>query len=67
MADTFIAENGDTFVSETVAGTADASSLNDTTSVRIYSDSFTVNPLSNGWTLGTGWAWDSVNMRLAKV
>ncbi len=53
-------EDGSTLVQENVAGVTGASSLNDTNVAVIYSDPLTVDPLTNGWLVGSGWSWNSV-------
>lgn len=64
MADIIITESGDTIVSETVAGIADASTLNDINVATINKEEFLTNPTDRGWLVGSGWEWDSVNKRM---
>lgn len=56
-----ITEDGNRLVQETVRGITGASQLNDTSVATIVKETFTVDPLTNGWLIGSGWQWNSVN------
>lgn len=60
-------EDGNEIVQETVAGITGASSLNDTTVETIFNDRFVIDPLTNGWLVGSGWAWDAGNQNMEIV
>ena len=57
---TRISEDGRTRVAESVAGLSSASSLNDAVIISIQKEIFTIDPLTTGWLIGSGWAWDPV-------
>lgn len=67
MANTLTTESGDILVSETVAGIAEASTLNDINVVTINKETFDTNPESRGWTIGAAWAWSSGNENMEIV
>lgn len=57
-----ITESGDTRVGESVAGLTLASSLNDALVTLIEKETFTTDPLLNGWLIGVNWSWSGSNM-----
>lgn len=57
---TRISEDGRRRVAESVAGLTGASSLNDATIIVINKETFTTDPFTTGWLIGSGWAWDPV-------
>jgi hypothetical protein len=65
--DTLTTESGDILMMETVAGISGASSLNDISIVTIYKETFDTSPTTRGWTIGTDWEWDAVNLRMKIV
>lgn len=52
-------EDGNILVMENVAGITGATSLNDAYIIPLFKETFTVNPATNGWVLGSGWAWNA--------
>ncbi len=60
-------EAGDRLIQEDVAGVTGASSLNDTRTEMIFTETFTQDPLTNGWLVGDDWTWDSVNGEMDHV
>jgi hypothetical protein len=57
-----LTETGDYLVGEPIAGLTSASSLNDALVTLIEKETFTVNPLTTGWLVGSGWSWSGSNM-----
>lgn len=51
-------------MAETLEGIPEASSLNDIDVQPINKETFSTDPTSRGWMLGSRWSWDSVNLRL---
>ena len=64
---TIITEDSNTLVQETVVGLSGATSLNDTHVETIFSDPLTIDPLTNGWLIGSGWAWSAGNKNINYV
>lgn len=62
---TITTEAGDKIIQENVVGITGASTLNDTRVAEISTETFTTDPLANGWLIGSGWAWSSVNGNMA--
>ena len=67
MASTLTTESGDILMMETAAGITGASSLNDISIVTIFKETFSENPINNGWLYGTDWEWDAVNLNMKIV
>lgn len=67
MANSILTESGDKIVGESIPGITSASSLNDARASIIFKETFTVNPTTTGWLIGTGWAWSAINGNVAAV
>ncbi len=42
-------------------------SLNEINVQTIYKETFSTNPASSGWIIGSGWQWDSINFNMKKL
>lgn len=62
-----LTEAGEQLVAETVAGFANASSLNDSLVSVITKETFTTDPIANGWLIGSGWSWNAGNGNIEAV
>jgi hypothetical protein len=58
MAQRLLTEAGQLITMETIPGVLNASPLNDTNVFVITKETFTTNPVLNGWLVGAGWEWD---------
>lgn len=67
MVQILTTESGDLLLTENAAGIAGASSLNDSSTALITKETFETNPLLRGWLIGSGWAWDAVNLNMKPV
>ena len=67
MASRLLTESGDYLVGESVAGLTSASSLNDARVSLIAKETFTVNPLTNGWLIGANWSWNAGNGNMEPI
>jgi len=64
MAILLSTEDGKTIVSENLPGLTGASTLNDISVQKINKETFSTNPVNNGWQFGTDWEWDNINFNM---
>lgn len=62
-----ITESGQRIIQEDVVGVTGASSLNDTRVESIFTETFTEDPLTNGWLIGDDWVWDAGNGNMERA
>lgn len=60
-------ENEDRIVQETIPGVTGASTLNDTRVSNIVKYDFDTDPETDGWLIGSGWAWSAANDNIEAV
>lgn len=61
MATRLLTEDGKYLVTESIPGLDGISALNDAASLELVKETFSTNPVANGWSIGDRWLWSSVN------